>query len=204
MQLDDSALKLLFLEARTHKGWQPQDVPDSLLRQLVDLMKMGPTASNCLPARVVFVRSKAAKERLMPHLSDGNVDKTMEAPASAIIGHDLTFFEHPPKGQDKLSGFEAIPSALRLSRCATPPCRAPISSWRPARWASTRGPCRASTTPAWIRSSSPARTSNRTFCAIWDTAIRLRCARAVRGSASRRWRRSFRAVASPVHGWSTA
>jgi 3-hydroxypropanoate dehydrogenase len=117
MQLDESALKLLFREARTQKGWRPQDVPDSLLRQVVDLMKMGPTASNSLPARIVFVKSKAAKERLEPHLSAGNVDKTMAAPATAIIAHDLEFFEHPPKGQDKLAGFDnaerAATAALR-------------------------------------------------------------------------------------------
>ena len=61
-------------------------------------MKMGPTASNSLPARIVFVKSEAAKERLKPHLSAGNVDKTMAAPATAIIGYDLKFYEHPPKG----------------------------------------------------------------------------------------------------------
>ena len=81
MRLDDRALKQLFLEARTHRAWQPREVPDSLLKELVDLMKMGPTANNCLPARVMFVKSKAAKERLKPHLSEGNVDKTMAAPA---------------------------------------------------------------------------------------------------------------------------
>ena len=115
MQLDDRALKQLFLEARSHKGWRPQDVPDSLLRQVIDLMKMGPTANNALPARIVFVKSKAAKERLKPHLSAGNVDKTMAAPATAIIAHHLKFFEHPPKGQDKLSGFDNPERALTVA-----------------------------------------------------------------------------------------
>ena len=59
-----------------------QEVPDSLLKEVVDLMKMGPTSYNCLPARIVFVKSKAAKERLKPHLTAGNVDKTMAAPAT--------------------------------------------------------------------------------------------------------------------------
>ena len=80
-RLDDAALEQLFLEARTHRAWQPRDVPDAVLRELVDLMKMGPTANNGLPARLVFVKSKAAKERLKPHLTPGNVDKTMSAPA---------------------------------------------------------------------------------------------------------------------------
>ena len=103
MRLNDEALRRLFLEAKTNRAWQAKDVPDSLLKEIVDLMKMGPTAFNCLPARIVFVKSKAAKERLKPHLSSGNVEKTMTAPATAIIAYDLKFYEHPPQGQDKRS-----------------------------------------------------------------------------------------------------
>jgi len=109
MRLDDGTLKQLFLEARTHRAWQAKEVPDSLLRELVDIMKMGPTSYNCLPARIVFVKSKAAKERLKPHLSPANVDKTMAAPATAVIGYDLEFYAHPPKGQDPLKVFEGKP-----------------------------------------------------------------------------------------------
>src|SRR6476620_7780764 len=112
MRLGDTVLKQLFLEARTHRAWLAKEVPDSLLKEVVDLMKMGPTSYNCLPARIVFVKSKAAKERLKPHLSSGNVDKTMAAPATAIIAHDLKFYQHPPKGQDKLAGYENPESAL--------------------------------------------------------------------------------------------
>src|SRR5262245_7753035 len=72
-------------------------------------MKMAPTANNGLPARILFVKSKGAKERLKPHLSASNVDKTMSAPATAIIGYDLQFYQHPPKGQDPLSGFADSP-----------------------------------------------------------------------------------------------
>lgn len=118
-RLDEASLKQLFLDARTHRAWLPaREIPDSLLKDLVDLMKMGPTASNGLPGRVVFVKSKAAKERLKPHLNPGNVDKTMAAPATAILAYDLKFFEHPPKGQDPLGGFadkpeQALTAALR-------------------------------------------------------------------------------------------
>jgi 3-hydroxypropanoate dehydrogenase len=108
-RLDEAALKQLFLEARTHRAWLPREAPDSVLREVVELMKMGPTANNGLPARVVFVKSKAAKERLKPHLSAGNVDKTMSAPATAILAYDQQFFQHPPKGQDPLSGFADNP-----------------------------------------------------------------------------------------------
>ncbi len=108
-RLDANALKQLFLDARTHRVWQQREVPDSVLREIVDLMKMAPTANNSLPARIIFVKSKAAKERLKPHLSASNVDKTMTAPATAIIGYDLQFYQHPPKGQDPLSGFADSP-----------------------------------------------------------------------------------------------
>jgi 3-hydroxypropanoate dehydrogenase len=119
-RLDEGAFRQLLLDARTHRSWQSREVPDSLLKELVDLMKMGPTASNALPARVVFVKSKEAKERLKPHLNAGNVDKTMVAPATAILAYDLKFYEHPPKGQEPLSGFadkpdRALTVALRNS-----------------------------------------------------------------------------------------
>jgi 3-hydroxypropanoate dehydrogenase len=58
---------------------------------------MGPTSANCSPARILFVKSDAAKERLKPHLSSGNVAKTMSAPVCAIIGYDLEFYEKLPK-----------------------------------------------------------------------------------------------------------
>jgi 3-hydroxypropanoate dehydrogenase len=113
-RLDDAALRQLFLEARTLRAWQPRDIPDSLLKELVDLTKMAPTANNSLPARIVFVKSRAAKERLKPHLSTGNVDKTMTAPATAVIGYDLKFYEHPPKGQDALGAFADKPEQARV------------------------------------------------------------------------------------------
>ena len=108
-RLDDAVLKQLFLEARTLRAWQPREVPDSLLHEVVDLLKMAPTANNSLPGRIVFVKSKAAKARLKPHLSPGNVDKTMAAPATAILAYDLEFYAHPPKGQEPLSGFTDKP-----------------------------------------------------------------------------------------------
>jgi 3-hydroxypropanoate dehydrogenase len=96
-RLDKVALDQLFLEARTQNKWQKRDVPDSMLREIVDIMKMGPTSANCEPARIVYVKSKAAKKRLAPFLSEGNRAKTMEAPACAIIGYDTRFYEHLPK-----------------------------------------------------------------------------------------------------------
>jgi 3-hydroxypropanoate dehydrogenase len=95
--LDNAALDILFRTARTHNGWQDRPVGDDLLRQIYDLMKMGPTSANISPARIVFVRSPEAKARLKPALSPGNLDKTMAAPVTAIIAYDLKFFDHLPK-----------------------------------------------------------------------------------------------------------
>ena len=94
--LPQASLDQLFHDARTNTAWRDQDVPDTLLHDVVDLLKLGPTSANCSPARLVFVKSKEAKEKLKPHLSDGNRDKTMSAPVCAIIGYDLDFYEHLP------------------------------------------------------------------------------------------------------------
>ncbi|MFA7306439.1 MAG: malonic semialdehyde reductase [Hyphomicrobium sp.] len=95
--LDSAVLDQLFDKARTNNKWQPREVPDELLARIVDHMKWGPTSANCSPVRIVFVKSKDAKERLKPHLSEGNVAKTMAAPATAIIAYDLKFYEYLPR-----------------------------------------------------------------------------------------------------------
>jgi 3-hydroxypropanoate dehydrogenase len=95
-KIDDAALDAIFRTARTHNGWLPEPVPDALLRELYDLAKMGPTSANCSPMRVVFVTSQEGKERLKPALSAGNLDKTMAAPAIAIIANDMQFYEELP------------------------------------------------------------------------------------------------------------
>jgi len=95
--LPKEVLDQLFFAARTHNGWQAKDVPDSLLHTLVDAMKMAPTSANCSPMRLVFVKSRAAKEQLKPFLSTGNLAKTMAAPVTAIVAHDLKFYDHLPR-----------------------------------------------------------------------------------------------------------
>jgi 3-hydroxypropanoate dehydrogenase len=95
--VSSEALATLFHQARTHNAWLPQPVSDDLLRQIYDLMKWGPTSANSLPARFVFLRTKEAKERLRPALSPLNVDKTLQAPVTAIVAYDLKFYEHLPR-----------------------------------------------------------------------------------------------------------
>ena len=96
-KLNDEALDILFRKARTHIVWEDKPVSDELLRQVYDLMKWGPTSANSSPARILFLRTPEAKERLRPALSPTNVDKTMRAPVTAIIAHDLKFYENLPR-----------------------------------------------------------------------------------------------------------
>ncbi|HUX89475.1 MAG TPA: malonic semialdehyde reductase [Gallionellaceae bacterium] len=91
--LDQSALAQLFDAARTHNAWQSRPVPNELLKRVYNSMRMGPTSGNCSPARIVFVTSKEAKEKLKPAMSEGNLKKTMAAPVTAIIGYDMRFYE---------------------------------------------------------------------------------------------------------------
>jgi 3-hydroxypropanoate dehydrogenase len=95
--LADDARDLLLRKARTHRAWLDRPVPDDLLRRVYELAAEGPTSANCSPMRVLFVKSREAKERLRPALTPGNVDKTMQAPVTAIIGHDLEFYEQLPR-----------------------------------------------------------------------------------------------------------
>jgi 3-hydroxypropanoate dehydrogenase len=87
----------LFTEARTQNGYQPGAVSDDTLRQIYELMKWGPTAANSGPARLIFVRSPAAKDKLLGCVSPGNVNKVREAPVTVIVGMDLDFHEQLPK-----------------------------------------------------------------------------------------------------------
>ena len=96
-RIDDAGLDLLFRTARSQNGWLPRPVSEAQLREIYDLTKMGPTSANCAPLRIVFVTTDDAKRRLAPALSPGNVDKVMAAPATAILGHDLAFYEHLPR-----------------------------------------------------------------------------------------------------------
>ncbi len=95
--MSEKMLEQIFFNARTHVAWLDKPVDDALLRQAYDLAKLGPTSANCSPMRIVFVKSKEAKEKLKPHLAAGNVDKTMAAPATAIIAYDLEFYNQLPK-----------------------------------------------------------------------------------------------------------
>ena len=118
VRADHDTLRLMFLDARTHYGWQDRPVSDVQLRQIYDLMKWGPTSMNQQPMRLVFVKSAQAKEKLKPALMDMNVEKVMTAPVTAIIGYDLEFYErlpetfpHDQSARDIFAGKEALTRA---------------------------------------------------------------------------------------------
>ena len=95
--VNDEALDTIFRAARTHNTWLDKPVSSTLLMAIYDLMRWGPTSANVSPGRIVFVVSREAKERLKPHLGPVNVDKTMTAPATAIIAYDLDFARYVPR-----------------------------------------------------------------------------------------------------------
>jgi nitroreductase len=95
--LDNATLATLFTAARSHSFWLDQPVSDELLRQVYDLAKWGATSANCSPARIVFVKSAAEKEKLVACMMPGNVEKTKTAPVTAIIGMDKQFYEKLPQ-----------------------------------------------------------------------------------------------------------
>jgi 3-hydroxypropanoate dehydrogenase len=95
--LNQTALDTLFYNAHTHNGWLDREVTDAQLQQLYDMLRWAPTAANGSPARLVFVRSAEAKSRLAPALSAGNLEKTLAAPVTVIVGMDMEFYEKLPQ-----------------------------------------------------------------------------------------------------------
>ena len=116
--LNDLALDQLFREARSYNRWQDRELSDEQLHQLYELMKWGPTAANCCPARIVFVKGEQAKQRLKPCLDEGNVEKSMSAPVVALIGMDMAFYEQLPKlfpHTDARSWFVGKPEKIEVN-----------------------------------------------------------------------------------------
>ena len=112
MTLDSQALDQIFRQARTANGFLDQPVSDELLQQVYELAVMGPTSMNCQPARYVFLRTPASRERLLPALSPGNLEKTRKAPVTVIVATDTRFYEHMPQvwhREGAKENFEANP-----------------------------------------------------------------------------------------------
>lgn len=106
-KLEDASLAQLFTEARSRNGWNPEPLPESVLRELYELTKFGPTAANSTPARFWFLTSEEAKERLAKLASGSNGVKIRQSPCTVIVGYDLDFpqtlpklFPHSPGAKD--------------------------------------------------------------------------------------------------------
>lgn len=114
--LDNTALDQLFNEARTHSYWQDKPLEAGILEQLYALTALGPTSANCSPGRFVFVASQEGKEKLKPALSSGNVEKTMTAPVTVIVAHDMAFYDRLPQlfpHADARSWFTGSPELVK-------------------------------------------------------------------------------------------
>ncbi len=115
MELDLTAQEQLFTVARTRNAWLDRPVGEDLLHKLYELAKWGPTAANSNPARFVFIRSAAAKARLLPHLSPGNQAKTESAPVCVIVAQDSEFYEFMPQlfpSRDMKASFAGKPDVI--------------------------------------------------------------------------------------------
>ena len=113
-RIAQSVIDQLFLLARTQNKWLDKDVTDAQIREIVEITRMGPTSANTQPARFLFLKSKEAKEKLIPLVSEGNRDKIRAAPVCAIIAHDIKFYEllprtfpHRPQAKDGFIGKDA-------------------------------------------------------------------------------------------------
>lgn len=95
--LNDTALNQLFREARSYNGYLDKAVTLAQLEQIWDVLKFGPTSANCLPARIIWCTSEAAKQKLAVCTMPSNGEKILQAPVTAIIGMDLEFYENLPE-----------------------------------------------------------------------------------------------------------
>ncbi|QIG44414.1 malonic semialdehyde reductase [Nocardioides anomalus] len=117
-QLDDTARGLLFTDARTANSFSDEPVTDEELRGIWELARFAPTMANSQPLRVLFVRTQEAKERLVPHLSEGNRAKALSAPVVAVLAYDADFHEHfpttfPARGEAMRENFGGMPGESR-------------------------------------------------------------------------------------------
>ena len=96
-RIDAAAFDVLFNDARTHNGWLPDPVPEAVLRTLYDTLRNGPTSMNSQPLRLVFLTTDASRQRLLPSLMSGNVEKTRTAPVTVIVAYDSRFYDELPR-----------------------------------------------------------------------------------------------------------
>ena len=117
--LAPAALDQIFRDARTRNAWDPKPLPESVLRELYDLMKWGPTLANSAPARFMFVTSDEGRQKLSAAAFDGNKAKILQAPVTVIVGQDLDFADHHPRlfpaAPGLLAGVKGTPAAEAIA-----------------------------------------------------------------------------------------
>jgi 3-hydroxypropanoate dehydrogenase len=116
--LTEPALEQLFTEARTHYDWHSEPLPETLLRQLYELLKFGPTSANGSPGRFLFCASAESRERLAACVSAQNADKVRQAPVTVIIGMDLAWLDRLPElfpHADARSWFAGNPELIKAT-----------------------------------------------------------------------------------------
>ncbi|HTI30911.1 MAG TPA: malonic semialdehyde reductase [Sphingomonas sp.] len=117
-KLGDDALDQLFRKARTYNGYTNDPVSREQMDAIWELMKMGPTSANMLPARLVWCASDDAKARLAKHAGGTNGPKILQAPVTVIIGMDMEFYELLPElfpPADAKSWFVGKPALIEVS-----------------------------------------------------------------------------------------
>jgi len=132
--VDEKTLDLILREARSHAKFHDRPVDGALLRAAHERMKWGPTTANSQPARIFYLFSREAREKLRPALSPVNLDKTMKAPLVAIVAYDTRFYEYLPRlyhTRTRSTGTTS-PRWRRSTPFAIPACRARLSHHRAA------------------------------------------------------------------------
>lgn len=94
--LPAATLDRLFRDARSYNDWLDKDVTEDQLREIYELLKMGPTSANMQAARFIWCRSPESRARLAEHVSAGNQHKVLNAPVCVIIGLDEDYHEQLP------------------------------------------------------------------------------------------------------------
>jgi 3-hydroxypropanoate dehydrogenase len=86
--LDDRSLDSLFRAFLPCRAWLDKGVSDAIIEAVWELAKLPPTCSGAYPARIVFVKSKEAKERLLPALRAEDRASSAAAPLTAVLGYE--------------------------------------------------------------------------------------------------------------------
>ncbi|MBV9503588.1 MAG: malonic semialdehyde reductase [Acidobacteriia bacterium] len=107
-RISEEALNRIFRDARTYRVWRPERVPGAALRELYELLELGPTSGNSLPGRFVFLVSEEAKARLLPAMDPGNVEKTRTAPVTVIVAYDMQFIDQAREAFKNPNAFSGL------------------------------------------------------------------------------------------------